>query len=1445
MAGRGPPAVEDVVGFFVNSVPLRAAIDPAESFEKLACGVRDELLKAIELSEVPLDRIVDSVGVRRDPARNPLFDVVLVLDERQEIQQILRGHGFGLMEVDTPTSQFDFTVYATDSPDAILLKAIYNSDLFDRPRIESMMRDLVAILGAASVAPETPLARLALSPTTAAPSPHQERLWFVDKFERGVLYADGPTYYNMPWILASDRPPEPGRLQAALDRLVARHELLRACLTTDGERPVLEIAPTADVRLVVLDSTDDLLSLAIADSQRPFDLARPSLLRAALCCGESAPALLCLTAHHVIADRQALRALAAEIAGLYADPGAALAEASSFIATSAARQRAEAEGNSEHAAFWRTALEGATPLALPTDRPRPSVHTYSAGRVAVALPAELIAQLDADAARLDCARADLLRAGFQALLQRLSGQDDMTIGEPVEGEAAAAFGPRSNLLPERIAILPDETFPALAARARDIRRAGLVHAAMPFDSIVLAVKPKNDMSRTALFDVLFHYDDAPEPPAFDTLRPSVLETGLGWGKYDLALSIRAHARGCDVSLVYNRDLFDQSTAERIAARFHRLLTEATAQPAQAIAALDILLEGERETILARARDLADYPRDLTIHGAFERVAAAGPAAAVIDGDRVWSYDALNRAANRVAHRLKALGVQPGEPVGICLDRDIGLPIAMLGILKAGGGYVPIDPDYPAARARFMAQDSGMRVIVTDSAHAGAMVALGPDIVDFTALDDEAEDNLPPAAAPTSLAYVIYTSGSTGQPKGVMIEHRNVVQLLFQRDLPFAFGPSDTWTLFHSPCFDFSVWEIYGALLFGGRLVIVPKHTAQDAEAFLALLSAHAVTILNQTPTAFYALIDAVLGQPHRPLALKLVITGGEALQPARLADCHGRYPGVRLVNMYGITETTVHVTWKVIGPAEIANGRSVIGSPLPGYAVVVVDSARRLQPPGVPGEIWVAGHGVARGYLNRPELTAARFTVHPDLPGQRLYRSGDFGRLGADGELIYLGRIDDQTKVRGYRIETGEIESQLFAHPLVRDAAVRADGADGLTAWLVAEPSLTLEAVLTHLGDKLPEYMLPSRFLLIDAIPMTGNGKVDSKRLLQLPATPLGSTLAADDPPRSALEQGLAEIWRELVGAAKVSRSDNFFELGGHSLKASQAVARIRQRLGRSLNLKDFFSAPTLAALAELIDARDAPANDHIGPAPVPADPDAGYPLSFAQRRLWLLQTSQPGQVHYNMVGAFVLEGRVAANAVARAFAALVARHEVLRTRFVLRRGEPRQVVDAAPDRFSLPAEEDAAAAAEATLVEEVMADELQHVFDLEAGPLLRARLVRLPAAGGHRRWLLALNMHHIVADGWSVAVMLRELQALYAIARANPPLSAAQLATRLAALPIQYKDFCRRRARRGRQPGGVGRAALLGRTVRRRRRHPRLARRSAAAGGAEPAGRYRARHAR
>ncbi|PIK72788.1 non-ribosomal peptide synthetase, partial [Methylobacterium frigidaeris] len=479
--------------------------------------------------------------------------------------------------------------------------------------------------------------------------------------------------------------------------------------------------------------------------------------------------------------------------------------------------------------------------------------------------------------------------------------------------------------------------------------------------------------------------------------------------------------------------------------------------------------------------------------------------------------------------------------------------------------------------------------------------------------------------------------------------------------------------------------------------------------------------------------------------------------------------------MYGITETTVHVTVREIGEAEIADGRSVIGGPLPSYGVLLVGPDLRPCPWGIAGEILVSGHGVARGYLGRPDLTAERFVSHPDLPGQRLYRSGDLGRLGPDGGLVFLGRIDDQVKVRGFRIELGEVERQLVAHPRIRDAAVTADG-DALTAYLVTDGPVGREALFHDLADRLPDYMIPARFLRVPAIPLTPNGKADRRRLIAEGGAGLEAEAGAA--PRTPLQRAVARIWCEVLGLPEIGLEDNFFELGGHSLKANQAVVRLRQRLGARIDLRDFFSAQTLAVLADLIERRGfTPAG---GLAPAPDAPD--HALSFAQRRMWLLQAMEPGQVAYNMVGAFPIDGPADLDALARAFAALVMRHEILRTRFVLRQGEPRQVVDPGPETgLAL-----FRAAGGAGAVDRLLAAEFRHVFDLAEGGLVRVHLVA-PAAGHPA--CIVINLHHIVADGWSVTVMMRDLAALHRAALAAPE-AGLVAASGLPPLRIQFKDY-------------------------------------------------------
>ncbi|MGV6872147.1 amino acid adenylation domain-containing protein [Pseudochelatococcus sp. B33] len=1419
-AGRDHPETADQIGFFVNTLALRGRIDRNRDFRALLDATRKTMLAANEHGATPFDQVVEATGQPRDPARNPLFEVVLVMDDRDEIARLLAGTGMSLEEVDTPTAQFDLTLYVTDGPDGLRVNATYNTALFDRARVSGWMERLSRLVRDICAAPRKPLAELPAFRDEAPallPSFHQERLWFVDRFERGVLYPEGPTYYNMPVIARVEAPLDAERLRRAAARLAARHEILRMALVTIGERPYLRVRPDAVLPVTIREgSPASGLALLEEESRRPFSLDEAPLARLTVFHERNgstsiAGTWLALTAHHAVADKRSLHRLIEELALIYDGREAELSPAPPFSHAVAAPERRAQGDHQADAAYWQATLKDLPALVLPTNRPRPAIHTYTADRAAGWIDRETLACIDAFAAAEGLSRRDVLRACFQLLLYRLSEQVDVVMGEPVEpaDDGAGALGPLSNLLPLRVAINPRESFSAFARRSAARHAQDADHATMPFDLAVLAVNPKNDMSRTALFDVLFHYDAAPAPSVRGWSR---VDTGLGWGKYDLVLSLADEADGLSTSLVFNRDLFDAETGADMSERFVRLVSAAMEMPRRAVCELDIMLPGERAALLARARDVADYPQHLTLVAAFEAMAGAyEERIAVSDATRDLTYGTLNRLANRLAHTLKSAGVRSEELVGLLVGRTWHVPVGMLGILKAGGAYLPIDPTYPEDRISFMAADSGLRVLVTDQAHERqardiAGTHLQVVVIGETAggAGDSAEENLPARPEPHHLAYVIYTSGSTGQPKGCLIEHRNVIQLFFHARRPFSFGPLDVWTMFHSPCFDFSTWEIYGALLFGARLVIVPHALTRDPPAFLDLLASEGVTMLSQTPTAFYALIDATLERGRPPLNLRDIVFGGEALLPTRLARWRERYPEVRLVNMYGITETTVHVTFQEIGADEIADGRSVIGVPLPSYGVLLVGPDLSLQPRGIAGEILVSGHGVARGYLNRPELTAQRFIAHPSLPGVRLYRSGDLGRLGSDGELLYLGRIDDQVKIRGFRIELGEIERQLIAHPAIRDAAVVADGGmgaeaasagagassgDSLTAFIAldddARPEgnggLAREALFHYLADKLPDYMIPAQFVKVAAIPLTPNGKADRRRLRAQGGEVLGAQSGAA--PLTALQQQVAAIWCEVLDLPSVSLDDNFFELGGHSLKANQTVVRLRQRLGASLDLRDFFSSKSLRVLVELIESRAGGEAKTISPAPAAAD----YPLSPAQRRLFMLQAQQPELVAYNMVGAIAIDGAVDVRAFSRAVDGLPLRHEILRTRFVMKGGAPRQeILPPAPGQvFFEHAEGDEDA------IDALTERAFHHVFDLAKPPLLRLHLVSR-SGGEAPRATLIVNIHHVICDGWSVNVLLRDIEAFYRAALEYPhagPQELLSLAGR-EPLAIQYKDY-------------------------------------------------------
>jgi amino acid adenylation domain-containing protein len=552
-----------------------------------------------------------------------------------------------------------------------------------------------------------------------------------------------------------------------------------------------------------------------------------------------------------------------------------------------------------------------------------------------------------------------------------------------------------------------------------------------------------------------------------------------------------------------------------------------------------------------------------------------------------SYKTLNKKSNQLAHLLIEKGVKPDHIVALLLERSIEMVIAILGILKAGAAYLPIDPDYPENRINYMLADSGAGILLSEASKVSE-VSRDIEVIDLTQPTHPNSPTQPTHLThlthPTHLSYIIYTSGTTGKPKGVMIEHRNVVRLMFNDQFQFDFGSSDVWTLFHSYCFDFSVWEMYGALLYGGKLVIIPKMTARDPGAFLKVLMENGVTVLNQTPAAFYQLVDEELKQLSKALHLKYVIFGGEALKPIKLKKWKERYPGTKLINMFGITETTVHVTFKEITGKEIAANESNVGKPIPTLSTYIMDNHQGLLAIGVPGELCVGGAGVGRGYLNRAELTKEKFVENTYKPAERLYRSGDLLKLFADGEMEYLGRIDQQVQVRGFRVELGEIENRLLNHQDIKEVVVRevdkGPGQKHLSAYIVSGKDLEVSGLRSYLSKYLPDYMIPAYFVQLEKIPLTSNGKVDRKHL---PQPEVASGQARYVAPKSDMEKIVANTWSEVLELGKVGVRDNFFEIGGNSLSVVRVIGKLRDVLKRDIPVVILFEYPTVDSLAQYL----------------------------------------------------------------------------------------------------------------------------------------------------------------------------------------------------------------------------------------------------------------------
>ncbi len=769
-----------------------------------------------------------------------------------------------------------------------------------------------------------------------------------------------------------------------------------------------------------------MLRLAREEARRPFDLARGPLFRAALLRLAPQDHVLLLNIHHIVSDGWSRGVLIREVAALYdalsAGRPSPLPEPPIQYADYAVWQRNRLRGEALEAelAFWRQRLAGTPPLAMPADRPRPTRPSFRGGLLDVEVPEDVPGRLRALCRAEEGTSYMALLAAFQVLLLRYSGQTDFAVGSPVANRARAevegVIGFFVNTVALRVDLSGSPTFRELLRQVREAAVEAFSHAEMPFERIVEDLHPAREVSRNPVFQAMLALQSQPWPDlAMGGLEVSALEVETRTAKLDLGLTWKENPDRLLGALEYSSDLFEAASAARLARHVVVLLRGALADPDRTVWNLSMLSPEEtRQLVSAWNEAPAEALGTDVLHERFAARAARAPGtvAAVCDGER-WTYAELDRRANQVANHLVRLGVAAGDLVGLRFERSLEMVAAILGVLKAGAAYVPLDPAYPEERLAFMVEDSRVRVVLTS-------------------LDGVEGDASDPGIRVSAQhpAYVIYTSGSTGRPKGVIVRHGNVARLFSATERWLDFGAEDVWTLFHSYAFDFSVWEIWGALLYGGRLVVVPYWVSRSPEAFHELLRDERVTVLNQTPSAFQQLIRAEYGQPG-DLALRYVIFGGEALAPAALAPWFERHGDERprLINMYGITETTVHVTYREVSRKDVA---SAVGRPIPDLGVHLADPSLNLVPPGVPGEILVGGAGLAMGYLNRPELTAERFLPNPfGEAGSRLYRSGDLARRLPDGDLEYLGRIDAQVKIRGFRVELGEIEAALTRHPAV------------------------------------------------------------------------------------------------------------------------------------------------------------------------------------------------------------------------------------------------------------------------------------------------------------------------------------------------------------------------------------------------------------------------------
>ncbi|HEX7736568.1 MAG TPA: amino acid adenylation domain-containing protein, partial [Ktedonobacteraceae bacterium] len=1222
----------------------------------------------------------------------------------------------------------------------------------------------------------------------------QQQQWVLDQL------APGNPAYVMPLVVSLRGRLRLAALQRSLAEIVRRHEALRTTFLFVEGTPVQRIHQALPVQILLVDLADlppqlreiHLQQLARDEGLVPFDLEHGPLLRVHLLrLGENEHILL-LSMHHIISDRWSLGILLHELSILYTCfstgqpsplPPLPLQYADYTLWQ---RERMQGEEWQAQLAYWTQQLRGAPEaLDLSASRARPAILTSHGARFFFTLPPSLVADLHTLSRQTDATLFMLLLAGWQILLGRYSGQDDLLVGTPIANrtnqQLEQLIGYFANTLVLRADLSGNPRFHTFLARVRQVCLEAYAHQDIPFEQVVSALHPQRNLSHTPLFQVMFVLQNVPmqdaELPGL-LVQPLYIERPTT--RFELTLTLNETEQGLLGMLEYNTDLFEASTIVQMAHHYQTLLEAIVADPHQRLAGLSLLTETEQEQILSLChRDLALSPADtLCLHELFEAQVERTPDAIALSLlQEHISYQELNRRANHLARRLQSHGVGPDVWVGLGIERSMEMVVGLLAILKAGGAYVPLDPAFPSERLAFLLSDARVSLVLTrpDAVEQWAHLPVQVLVLQPGDEDPTGENGSNPVSGvtPQNLAYVIYTSGSTGQPKGIMIPHSNVHQLFTSTQTLCHFTAGDVWTLFHSIAFDFSVWEVWGALLAGGRLVLVPYWLSRSPQAFWGLLQEQQVTVLNQTPSAFRALLAAEdAAYPHTVASLRLIIFGGEALDFASLAvwwQRHGEQ-GTRLINMYGITETTVHVTAHLLeAPDQRLKRQSLIGRPRATMQLYVLDASLQPVPPGIAGELYIGGTGLARGYLANAALTAERFVPHPwsTRPGDRLYRTGDVARLLDDGEVEYLGRNDAQVKLRGFRIEPGEIEAVLATHPNVQNVAVRLLD-QRLVAYLVphGQQKPGVSELRAHLQARLPDYMVPSAFLLLDELPLTPHGKLDL-RALPLPGTARPDLHEPYAPPRTPVEEILAGIWSQVLKLERVGIDDNFFTLGGDSIRSIQVLALARER-GLQGSMQQLFQHQTIAGLAHTLTQEEA---TPFAPRPsaqlfslltdqerqsLPEGVEDAYPVSLLQAGMFFHSDYSPASAIYHDIFSLRLQARLDIQAWRETLRQVTARHQVLRTSFDMTTfSRPLQMVQ---HRCEIPLQvEDWSSLSSSEQDERFTtwreAEKGRH-FDWSQAPLMRVAIYQR----SKKTFDLVLSFHHAILDGWSVASLFSEL---------------------------------------------------------------------------------------